>query len=148
MINMYKTGEFLAKLRSEKNLTQEELGEIIGVSNKTVSRWESGKYLPPVEMLDTLAEFYGVSINEIIYGERIDDESFKQKAEENIKDTLAESSFSRKERLNYFKSKWMREHRGGVIAAEAMFFGANTAAIVLKNYIVCPIAVMAIVMWA
>ena len=65
-MDMQKIGAFLAELRKEKNLTQDELGEQIGVTNKTVSRWENGNYLPPVEMLQILSKFYNVSINEIL----------------------------------------------------------------------------------
>ena len=61
-----KVGNFLKVLRKEKGLTQEMLGAQIGVTNKTISRWENGNYLPPVECLKVLAEFYDVSINEII----------------------------------------------------------------------------------
>ena len=50
-----KIGNFLAELRKEQNLTQEALGEKLGVTNKTVSRWENGNYLPPVEILQELS---------------------------------------------------------------------------------------------
>ena len=76
-MDMKKIGAFLAELRKEKNLTQDELGEQIGVTNKTVSRWENGNYLPPVEMLQILSKFYDVSINEILNGERINDCNYK-----------------------------------------------------------------------
>ena len=65
-MDMTRIGAFLAELRKENDLTQEELGESLGVSNKTVSRWETGTYLPPVEMLQRLSERYSVSINEIL----------------------------------------------------------------------------------
>ena len=48
-MDMKKIGVFLAELRKDRNLTQDELGEKIGVTNKTVSRWENGNYLPPVK---------------------------------------------------------------------------------------------------
>lgn len=47
-----KVGAFLKKLRKENNMTQEQLGERIGVTNKTISRWETGNYMPPVECLE------------------------------------------------------------------------------------------------
>ena len=52
-----KIGRFLKELRKENKLTQEQLGEKLGVTNKTVSRWETGTYLPPVECLSML--FFG-----------------------------------------------------------------------------------------
>ncbi len=79
-----KTGSFLRKLRTEKGLTQEQLGEQLGVTNKTVSRWETGTYLPPVECLKLMSDFYGVSINELLSGERLEQEGFRTAAEENI----------------------------------------------------------------
>ena len=81
-MNTAKIGAFLASLRKEKGLTQEQLGEKMGVSNKTVSRWETGNYLPPVEMLQQLSSFYGITINEILSGERLSEDTFLEKAEE------------------------------------------------------------------
>lgn len=87
-MDMQKIGLFLAELRKEKNLTQDELGAQIGVTNKTISRWETGNYLPPVEMLQTLGNTFGVSINEILNGERINDGNYKDISEQNIKSAL------------------------------------------------------------
>ena len=92
------------------DLTQEELGESLGVSNKTVSRWETGTYLPPVEMLQQLSDRYGVSINELLSGERLTAESYREKAEENIKSALNESAFTVEERLDFFKKKWRKDN--------------------------------------
>ena len=90
-MDMQKIGSFLAELRKEKNLTQDELGAQIGVTNKTISRWETGNYLPPVEMLQTLGDNIGVSINEILNGERISDGNYKDISEQNIKSALTKS---------------------------------------------------------
>lgn len=91
-MDMQKIGAFLSELRKEKNLTQNELGEKIGVTNKTVSRWENGNYLPPVEMLQILSKFYDVSINEILNGERINDGDYKNVSDENVKYALNRSN--------------------------------------------------------
>ena len=109
MMDIQKIGVFLAQLRRQRNLTQEQLGEKLGVTNKTVSRWETGSYLPPVEMLQRLSELYGITINEILSAERLDEKAYREKAEENIKSALV-SSFTLKERMEYFKKKWRREH--------------------------------------
>lgn len=85
-----KVGIFLKHLRSERGLTQEQLGERIGVTNKTISRWETGNYLPPAECLILLSGIYGVSINEILAGERVAREEFVEIAEKNITSTLKE----------------------------------------------------------
>lgn len=109
-MDVTRIGAFLAELRKENDLTQEELGEFLGVSNKTVSRWETGTYLPPVEMLQLLSDKYNVSINEILSGERLSAEDYWEKAEENIKSALHQSAFSVQERIAFFKRKWIKEH--------------------------------------
>ncbi len=65
-----RIGAFLKELRKEKDLTQEDLAEKLNVSGRTVSRWETGANMPDISLLVELAEFYGVSIPEIINGER------------------------------------------------------------------------------
>lgn len=85
-----KVGIFLKQLRNENGMTQEQLGERIGVSNKTVSRWENGNYMPPVECLVMLSDIYNISINEILAGERVSNEEFTEIAEGNITSTLKE----------------------------------------------------------
>lgn len=105
-----KIGKFLSELRRERELTQEQLAEILGTSNKTISRWENGNYMPPVEMLMELSKFYEVSINEILSGKRLEQGEEKQAAEENLKAVLDESPFTIEEKKAYFTKKWKKEH--------------------------------------
>lgn len=109
-MDMQKIGRFLAELRKDKSLTQEELGEQIGVTNKTVSRWENGNYLPPVEILQILSKLYDVSINEILSGERLDTDTYKEKAEENIVTALHNSTADLPEKVRQYKSEWRKKH--------------------------------------
>lgn len=109
-MDMQKIGSFLAELRKSKNLTQDELGEKIGVTNKTISRWENGNYLPPVEMLQILSEFYQVSINELLCGERLNDANFRQKADDNVVTALNNSTANLKEKSTFYKKQWLRKH--------------------------------------
>lgn len=110
-MDQVKIGAFIAELRKENNLTQQTLGEKLGVTNKTISRWETGVYMPDIEMLQLLGKEFGVSVNEIIAGERISEESFKEKAEENLISAMkSKSSFSVKEKMDFFKKKWLKEH--------------------------------------
>ncbi len=109
-MDMARIGQFLSELRKEQNLTQAQLGEKIGVTNETVSRWETGTYLPPVESLQLLSELYHVSINEILSGERLSDTKYRDKAEENIKSALSESAFTLQEKITFFQRKWKKEH--------------------------------------
>lgn len=97
-MDMVKMGSFLAELRKERNLTQAELGEKLGVTNKTISRWETGNYMPSVEMLEELSTMYGMTINELLSGKKLSTEEYKEMAETNIKETLKESTFSLKEK--------------------------------------------------
>ena len=98
-MDMQKVGTFLSELRKERNLTQDELGEQIGVTNKTVSRWENGNYLPPAEMLQILSELYDVSINELLSGGRLDEKNYKENAEEYIVTDLMKKRNEAKKRL-------------------------------------------------
>ena len=83
-----KIGQFLQTLRKEKELTQEQLGEKLGVTNKTVSRWETGTYLPPAEALLAMSELFSVSINEILSGKRLSEEEYRAAAEENLEHAM------------------------------------------------------------
>ncbi len=65
-----KIGLFLQSLRKEKGITQNELAEHFGISNKTVSKWECGDTLPEIPLLKGIAEYYGVTVDEILNGER------------------------------------------------------------------------------
>lgn len=75
-MDIQKIGGFLKELRKQNNMTQEQLGERVGVTNKTVSRWETGKYMPPIECLKLLSEIYQISINEILTGEKLNEEDY------------------------------------------------------------------------
>ena len=65
-----KSGGFLKELRKEQSLTQEQAAEKLGVSSRTISRWETGAYMPDISMLVDIAEMYDVDVREIIDGER------------------------------------------------------------------------------
>ena len=78
------TGKFIAQLRKEKNLTQKELADKLGISDKTVSKWETGNGMPDVSLLQPLCEELSVNLNELLSGERLSEESYNGKAEENM----------------------------------------------------------------
>lgn len=71
-MNQQKIGALLRDLRKEKNLTQADLAEKLGVSNRSISRWENGMTMPDFDLLIELADFYGVDVREILDGERSD----------------------------------------------------------------------------
>lgn len=69
-MDQIKTGNFLVSLRKEKNITQQQLADILQVSVKAVSKWECGEGYPSLQSLKDLSDFYGVTVDEIINGER------------------------------------------------------------------------------
>ena len=109
-MDIKKIGEFIARLRNENKMTQIELGEKLGVTNKTISRWENGKYMPSIEMLEMLSKEFDVSINEIISGERIVEDNYKDEAEKNIISALKANKFSIKEKQEYLKTQWIKSN--------------------------------------
>lgn len=64
-MNQEKTGAFIAELRKGKGLTQAQLAERIGLSNKAVSKWETGKSLPDASIMIDLRDFLGITVNEL-----------------------------------------------------------------------------------
>ena len=68
IMNNLKVGSFLQALRKAKGLTQAELAEYFEISAKTVSKWECGDSIPEIPMLKALADFYDVSVDEILIG--------------------------------------------------------------------------------
>ena len=70
-MNTYVTGATIKQLREKRNLTQTQLGEIIGVTGKTVSKWETAKGLPDISLLQPLAQALGLSVIELMNGEHI-----------------------------------------------------------------------------
>lgn len=63
-----QTGAFLAALRKSKGMTQQEVGDRLNVSNKTISKWESGGGFPEITLLPDLAKLYGVTVDEVLAG--------------------------------------------------------------------------------
>lgn len=109
-MDLIKIGKFIAELRKEQGLTQEQLGDKIGVTNKTVSRWETGTYLPPADALLSMSELFSISINEILSGKKLSIEEYKEAAEENLAQAIEVSSFSLKDKIDFYKKKWLKEH--------------------------------------
>lgn len=105
-----KISKLIAKCRKEKNLTQRELAEKMGVSDKSVSKWENGKCLPDVSLYMELCEILGITINEFFLGEKIQDNDFKERADQNLLKALENSNFTLEEKIRYYRKKWQRDH--------------------------------------
>ncbi len=121
-----KIGKFIANLRKEKKLTQVQLAEKLGVSDKSVSRWENGKCLPDVSLFRDLCNILGITLNEFFSGEKIEEEKFKEQADNNLFRALENSSFTLKEKIKYYSDKWNKEH----------FFELTIAMIVIVGFII------------
>ena len=141
-MDIIKTGEFIAKLRKDKGLTQEQFGDKMGVTNKTVSRWETGKYLPPADILLLMSELFDVSINELLAGQRLSDDEYKQTAEKNLTEVIRSSSFTTKDEIDFFKKKWLKDHIFYMILIGICVLGVLVVGIILQNPILCPVSVI------
>lgn len=108
-MNQIKIGHFLKELRKEKGLTQEQLAEQLNVSNRSVSRWETGSTMPDLSMLITLAEYYDVEVREIIDGERK-----SEIMNEEMKDTLQKVA-------DYTETQNLKFMRIGVLVMAIVF---------------------------
>lgn len=91
-----KTGLFISSIRKEKAMTQKELAEKLSVTDKAISRWETGKGFPDVSMLKNLSEVLGVSITEIVNGEKTTPENVEEKSDNAIVAALSYSKNMKK----------------------------------------------------
>jgi transcriptional regulator with XRE-family HTH domain len=83
-MDQVKIGKFIATLRKEKGYTQEELATKLNVSNKSISRWENGRTMPDLSIIPTLCDILGITINELLSGEKINSSEYQKRLEENI----------------------------------------------------------------
>ena len=87
-MNKEKIGKYIATCRKNKKITQEQLAEKLGVTSKSVSRWENGKTMPDVSLFHPLCDILDISINDLISGEKISKDKYQDKFEENIINTI------------------------------------------------------------
>lgn len=95
-MDQMKIGRFIAKMRKERAYTQRQLADRLGISDKTVSKWETGNGLPDVSLMMPLCDSLHISVNELLSGERLIDSEYKNKAEENMMNLMMERAESRK----------------------------------------------------
>jgi len=82
-----KIGEFIAKLRKEKNMTQMELADKLYISDRAVSKWERGICMPDISIIGDLAKYLDISVTELLQGEKIENMT-KEKSDKIIKETI------------------------------------------------------------
>lgn len=98
-MNQEAIGKFIADCRKEKNLTQMQLAEKLNITNRAVSKWETGKSCPDVSIMLELCDILGITVNELLSGERITMENYKKKAEENLMELQAKKDRAQKSLL-------------------------------------------------
>lgn len=91
-----KIGKFILEIRKQNGWTQKELAEKVGVSDKTISKWECGNSIPDITYLEALCNSLDISVNELLSGERLSDKSYSEKAEENIMALMKENESNKK----------------------------------------------------
>ena len=92
-MNTYEFGKFLAQLRKEKGLTQIQLAEQLNVTDKAISRWETGKNYPDIEIFEDLSNVFDVSISELLEGKRIEKENLFSVSEGQIVKQIKNNKF-------------------------------------------------------
>ncbi len=122
-MNQEKIGKFIAKLRQENNLTQQQLAQRLGITDRAISHWENGRSLPDVSLFKKLCEILGISINELISGERVSNNI--KKSDENIINLLNENKRHKKR-----SKKLITILSSGIILSFIILF------LIIKN--ICP----------
>ena len=89
-MDQIKTGRFIAELRKEQNMTQRNLAEKLGVTDRAVSKWENGRGLPDVSLMRPLCEILGISVTELLNGERAEDIENMNTVETTVYEVLAD----------------------------------------------------------
>ena len=89
-MDQVKIGKFLSDERKAKGYTQKQLSELLGISDKTISKWECGNGFPEASLLLPLCNELEITVNELLTGERISQQNYKKKAEENMVNMIRE----------------------------------------------------------
>ena len=94
-----KIGKFILELRKDKKMTQQELADKIGVTDRAISKWENGRCMPDISLMKPLCEILDITLNELISGEKIDKKEYQKKSDENIFKTIKYTN----KKTNFFK---------------------------------------------
>ena len=90
-MDQIRIGKFIAQLRKEQGITQRQLADKLGISDKTVSKWECGNGLPEVALMLPLCSILNITVNELLSGERISETDYRLKAEKNMMNLIEEN---------------------------------------------------------
>ncbi len=117
-MDVKKIGAFLRQLRKEKGITQEQLAEILNVSGRTISRWETGANMPDLSILIQIAEYYDIEIKELLNGERK-----SENVDNELKNTLLQVA-------NYSELQKRKAAKAGSLAFSIMFLACALAIVI------------------
>ena len=87
-MNQEKIGKFIAECRKQRKMTQSELGEKLGVTEKSISNWENGRNMPDLSLFRPLCNELNISLNDLMSGEKVKEKEYQEKLEENIINTI------------------------------------------------------------
>lgn len=87
-MNQEKIGKFIAECRKNKNMTQQDLAEKLGVSDRTIGNWENGRNMPDLSLFKPLCSELDISLNDLMSGEVVNNKEYQEKLEENIINTI------------------------------------------------------------
>ena len=125
-MNQIKIGKFIAECRKQKNLTQMQLSEKLGITDKAVSKWERGVAMPDTSIMLELCDILSISVNELLSGEKISMENNNQKNEQLLFDMAKELEQKNK---TVWKSMWVIM----IISMTALFSGILIAAFLIPE---------------
>ncbi len=103
-MNQEKIGKFIANCRKEKNITQQELAEKLGVSDRTIGNWENGRNMPDLSLFKPLCQELDITLNDLISGEKVKEKEYQEKLEENIINTINYTNKKIENRNNFIGS--------------------------------------------
>ena len=125
-MDQLKTGKFIADCRKRKNLTQMQLAEKLGITDKAVSKWERGVAMPDTSIMLELCDILSISVNELLSGEKIDMENNNQKTEQLLLDMAKELE---KKNKTIWTSMWVIM----IASMTALFAGIFVAAFLIPE---------------
>ena len=136
-MDLEKTGKFISELREKKKLTQAELGELVGVTGKAVSKWEHGQSFPDVSNLNKLGEVLGVSATELLNGGYLDIQNHK-----NIEDVARNIDDVTENSINFYKEKTRKKFHRIIVGLLVVILGLAALILVIflvNNYNKCQV---------
>lgn len=102
-MNQEKIGKFIASCRKQKNITQQELAEKLGVSDRTIGNWENGRNMPDLSLFKPLCKELDISLNDFLSGEKVAEKEYQERLEENIINTIDYTNKKIENRNNYIE---------------------------------------------